>query len=74
MHIEQVKCICCDKEIKKIYTSPNNKLNDDSWYKGAVTELVCGYGSSFDMDTFYLGICDECIEINIKNQKIIKNV
>jgi hypothetical protein len=57
-----IKCVCCNKEIKELDTPFNeDKLNEGNWNGGSVMRLNCSYGSSFDGDMFYIGICDSCL-------------
>lgn len=67
-----LNCIICDKEIKEIYPSSQNKEN---WYNGmfsggAVDQIVVNYGSIFDGDKFVICICDECLTKKLKENKI----
>ena len=51
-----------------------NPLDQDNgmWDGGVVVFLNAGYGSIYDTDAFYVGICDGCIEV-LEKEKLIKN-
>ena len=73
-----INCICCGAKISADVFDTKTALSSDDedgpnmkiWKRGVVAELNCGYGSSHDCDVYYLGICDKCIEINVKNARL----
>lgn len=59
----QINCICCGTIIE----SNGNSIKDSApqqrmWDSGLVDKVSAGYGSDFDGDFFYMGICDICIK------------
>ena len=73
---EIINCICCGKEIKALDNTKGimiKKLGPESfmWENGVVEKITAGYGSNNDGDVFYLGICDECINQNYQNGRLI---
>ena len=66
-------CICCGKKIPNI--SKAIKIDEDvsrsMWNNGSVDKIITGYGSRFDGDVYFFGICDDCIEKK-KDEGIIK--
>lgn len=77
--IKPLKCICCKQnEIKPLkgwalangFVSPS--LQDTgSWDGGTVSKISFGFGSKFDMDKFFVAICDSCIKELIKSNMVI---
>ena len=59
-------CICCKtKEIKQLYDDRSFsvlELQKESWSDGVVDLISFGFGSKFDLERFYIAICDDCIE------------
>lgn len=65
-----IKCICCEKEIKSLDEDFKNEVPWEGMYNSAVVDKVsAGYGSSYDMDIFRIAICDKCVE-----EKLEKNI
>ena len=67
--VKPKKCICCDKLLVEVYPKVNHPLKQDKglWSGGSVDLFSCGFGSNYDMMSFYFGICDECIADKIKS-------
>jgi len=68
-------CISCqEKEISPLKFSKIDPLGQEhmSWDNGVVFLVSCGYGSRYDLDSFYMGICDNCIE-KLDRIGILKN-
>jgi len=55
-------CICCGKEIPSIILKDDD-VSMSMWNGGSVDKIITGYGSRFDGDIYFFGICDDCIEI-----------
>lgn len=63
-------CVCCKKkEIKPLEQTgladgniKATKQEQGCWVGGTVSKISFGYGSIHDMRSFYVAICDECIE------------
>jgi len=59
-------CMCCKtKEIKHLdeLIIPDATKQEDGWWDGGVVEKITfGYGSRHDMRSFYVAICDDCIQ------------
>jgi hypothetical protein len=57
-------CIVCGKEIKPLYpdTLDYNQFESNMWDGGLVTKVTAPYGSKFDSDIIFIGLCDDCIE------------
>jgi hypothetical protein len=66
LEFEFINCICCGKSIESI-----DEVKMHLWENGVVKQLSAGYGSKNDGDLFYIGICDECIDINYQNGRLI---
>lgn len=73
--ISEYTCIVCQKNkiipYHKDIIDPLTQENS-MWEDGVVEKITAGYGSCHDMDSYYIGICDECIE-NLKQKGLIKN-
>ena len=80
-----VNCICCgykiqlldlkayvgiDEYMKHYSFEGNYNPESQMWDHGIVKKVSAGYGSSFDFDEYYIGICDNCIDINVKNGRL----
>lgn len=67
-------CVKCNKEITQLYHDGEEKddnFDSKMWSGGIVDKIAANYGSKHDSDMFYIGICDECINILGKQDKII---
>ena len=71
-HITKTCCVCKHKEIKSMYPIKYNKLSNGLWNNGIVSKIQAGFGSDYDMDTFLIAICDDCITDLISNNLIEK--
>ena len=76
-----INCICCGKKIEllnkiqgvsddKIFSDPNWNANSQMWNDGVVEEMSAPYGSCHDGDTFYLAICDKCVDEGYRNGRL----
>ena len=80
-----INCICCgykidlldlkaysnlDEYIKHYSSNGDYEPEFQMWNGGIVKKVSAGYGSDFDTDEFYIGICDNCIDDNIKNGRL----
>ena len=65
-------CIVCDTKIKALEANilDNNKPYNRMWDDGIVDIISAGYGSRKDGDIYIIGICDNCVEQKLKNNKI----
>ncbi len=78
--IHDFTCICCRKN--KITPTLNYGLDAGAidplkqqtgmWDNGAIELVSPGYGSSFDTDSFFIGICDPCIK-DLHDKKLVVN-
>lgn len=62
-------CMCCDKELVKLHDEvPETGVPDwqNMWHGGIVDRITAGYGSSVDMTSFMVAICDECAVKKLK--------
>ena len=77
----EMDCICCDNKITLLNMSSSKKKLIDMesedydptsqmWGDGVVDKMCAGYGSIFDGDIIYFGMCDSCIELKYKEGKI----
>lgn len=69
-------CICCkEKEIKLLHADYVHPLkqHEACWNDGAVQQFYFGYGSTLDLCTFYVGICDDCMKKLIA-EKLVRNI
>jgi hypothetical protein len=58
-------CVCCKtKEIKPLEGEVIKVTQQEQgcWNDGTVEKITFGYGSKHDMRSFYVAICDDCIE------------
>lgn len=64
-YIKSFKCISCKENIiKPEYGEDTNPLKQDKniWINGTVGLLLFGYGSTHDEESYFLGICDKCVD------------
>ena len=66
-----MKCIRCDKEVIEIDKS--DKPEQGMWLDGVVDRVTAGYGSSLDMDSFIVCVCDNCIKDKCMEDGYIKD-
>lgn len=79
--IKDKTCICCKINIIKPvdgmsldYGSVEPlKQEIGPWEGGDVCRIDLGYGSRFDMSSYYIGLCDDCIE-KLENEGLIEDV
>jgi len=64
-------CVCKSAVVKTLEPTPSIKRA--MWDSGMVTEIQAGFGSSYDMDTFIIAICDNCTT-DLINSNIIEKV
>jgi len=64
-------CVCKSAVVKTLEPAPSIKRA--MWDSGMVTEIQAGFGSSYDMDTFLIAICDDCTT-DLINSNIIEKV
>lgn len=64
-------CVCKSAVVKTLEPAPSIKRA--MWDSGMVTEIQAGFGSSYDMDTFLIAICDNCTT-DLLNSNIIEKV
>jgi len=64
-------CVCKSAVVKTLEPAPSIKRA--MWDSGMVTEIQAGFGSSYDMDTFIIAICDNCTT-DLLNSNIIEKV
>ena len=57
-------CVCKEKVISKVNEKSIHPLLQEQgmWADGAVEKITFGYGSKHDMDSFYIAVCDDCID------------
>jgi len=72
-HLEKNCCVCKNAVVKTLYPISKNEFENAMWDSGIVSIIQAGYGSSHDMDSFIIAICDSCIEI-LTNSNIIEKV
>lgn len=65
-----IKCLICGKLLKNLLDD-NTPPENGAWNGGMVDKMVAGYGSGFDMTTFIVGVCDECIKEKIMEKRMI---
>jgi hypothetical protein len=67
------KCVICKtNEIKVLHDSVElNKLENGMWDGGNVLRMSFGYGSKWDCNSFYGGVCDDCIGDLYDNNEVI---
>ena len=54
MNISKRTCFVCKEKVI-------SKIEQGMWADGIVEKITFGYGSKHDMDSFYIAICDDCI-------------
>lgn len=57
-------CICKTNIISALELKHTYPLKQEQgmWNNGVVEKITFGYGSRHDMDSFYIAVCDDCIE------------
>ena len=70
-HVAKTCCVCKSAVVKTLEPAPSIKRA--MWDSGMVTEIQAGFGSSYDMDTFLIAICDDCTT-DLLNSNIIEKV
>lgn len=77
-----INCITCGVKIElldlksfqdiKEYYEHYKGVNPESlmWKNGMVGQISAGYGSTVDGDVYYLGMCDKCVDKNVKNLRL----
>lgn len=76
--IRPLTCICCKQtEIKPVSGTglsegmiKASEQEKGCWDNGTVDKISFGYGSIHDGDSFYIAVCDKCIE-QLKKHSII---
>lgn len=61
--VHEMTCVVCKKnKIKPLKGHQVPALDQDKgmWEGGTVQKVTFGYGSSLDMDSYYMAICDSC--------------
>ena len=74
-YVQKTKvCVICKKSHVILMESryPINPLGQTEacWIGGTVAKLDPGYGSKFDLDTYLVAICDECLEQAIADNNV----
>jgi hypothetical protein len=64
-----IKCICCSKELLTIFDDVPNKA---SYSNGGADNINIGYGSIYDTENFYIGICDDCIKKKLEEGILVR--
>jgi hypothetical protein len=64
-------CVCKSAVVKTL--EPAQSIKRAMWDSGMVSEIQAGFGSSYDMDTFLIAICDNCTT-DLLNSNIIEKV
>lgn len=61
---ERICCACKKNVITPIDPNTTHPLKQEQgmWANGVVEKITFGYGSKYDMESFYIAICDECVE------------
>jgi hypothetical protein len=65
-----VLCVVCKKEIKTLDVGETNIQDYDMVDDGIVGTLLAPYGSKHDGSVFQIGICDDCVDKLIAEEKI----
>lgn len=69
-----VRCIGCAVKLFPAFIGAEDiELNNAPLLHGTAVEWHIGYGSDFDGDTLYLGLCDRCIKQK-KEEGTLKHV
>lgn len=65
----RICCVCKENSVDKIEPSSTQPLKQEQgmWNDGVVEKISFGYGSRYDMSSFYIAICDDCIEDLLKS-------
>jgi hypothetical protein len=65
--------ICCKvNKIEPLYDKPNAlEQQQGMWHHGVLISATCGYGSRHDMDTYFMAVCDDCIDKLEQDEMII---
>lgn len=73
--IEEFCCVVCGERLPRYKTSDldmTDAINQDkhNFDGGTVCKISPGYGSAFDCFTFFVALCDECIEKKVRDRAI----
>ena len=62
--VQNYTCICCKKAILEPIWDlpPATEQHQGIWRDGTVSLVSFGFGSRRDMESFFVAICDDCIE------------
>ena len=70
----KLRCLCCKKnevkplgEGRAITLTHDKPLKNMMWDGGTVELISFGYGSRYDMNAYYIAICDDCIEAALES-------
>lgn len=70
----RVCCICKNKVITKMNDNIHPlKQEQGMWNDGVVEKITFGYGSKHDMNSYYIAICDNCID-ELENDGLATNL
>lgn len=59
-----------DDYMRQYSSDRGYKPESQVWNNGIIDSLSAGYGSIFDGNVYYIGICDECVNINTHNGRL----
>jgi len=59
-----MKCICCEKQIERLYDDIDDGPKESGmWNDAVVCSVLANYGSRHDGTRFIVAICDSCTAI-----------
>lgn len=72
-HVSKTCCVCKSAVVKTLEPIAKNTIKHAMWSDGIVDKIQAGFGSSYDIDSFIIAICDNCIS-DLVNSNIIEKV
>lgn len=66
-----MKCLCCSKDIQELYPETTDTLPEKNMWDDATVDLIYpSYGSKHDLSVLRIALCDNCIDIKLKDGTI----
>ncbi|HYE67500.1 MAG TPA: hypothetical protein VEA58_02750, partial [Anaerovoracaceae bacterium] len=72
--LEVCKCLKCGVRIEPLYPdslSHPMAIDTTVWSGGGAGKISCGFGSEFDLQTYYVFLCDGCIGTGLAERAIM---
>lgn len=68
-------CVCKERQLNPINPEQIHPSEQDKgmWDGGIISKITAGYGSRRDMESFFIAICDECID-ELEKEGLVRKV